>query len=81
MAGLPLSLDSRSLETLRDPYLESDFNALLASWIPFAYSINELNRSLGLEDAYPFELSGVMVGKLHFVHMAIQSYAFRHTAV
>jgi hypothetical protein len=31
VAGLPLSLDSRSLETLQDPYLESDFNALLAS--------------------------------------------------
>ena len=81
VAGLPLSLDSRSLETLRDPYLESDFNALLASWTLFAYSINELNRSLGLDDAYPFELSGVMVGKLHFVHMAIQDYASRHTPV
>jgi hypothetical protein len=73
-------LDSRSLETLQDPYLESDFNALLASWTPFAYSMNELNRSLGLGAAYPFELSGVMVGKLHFVHMAIQNYASRHTA-
>jgi hypothetical protein len=80
VAGLPLSLDSRSLETLRDPYLESDFNALLASWAPFSYSINELNRSLGLGAAYPFELSGVMVGKLHFIHMAIQNYASRRTA-
>jgi hypothetical protein len=78
VAGLPLSLDSRSLETLRDPYLENDFNALLSSWTPLAYSMNELNRSLGVGDAYPFELSGVMAGKLHFVHMAIQNQASRH---
>jgi hypothetical protein len=78
VAGLPLSLDSRSLETLRDPYLENDFNALLSSWTPLAYSMNELNRSLGLGDAYPFELSGVMAGKLHFVHMAIRNQASRH---
>jgi len=73
VAGLPLSLESRALETLRDPYLESDFSALLASWTPLAYSLNELNRSLGLGDAYPFQLSSVAIGKLHFIHMAIQN--------
>jgi hypothetical protein len=60
VAGLPLSLESRALETLRDPYLESDFSALLALWTPLAYSLNELNRSLGLSDAYPFQLSGAV---------------------
>jgi hypothetical protein len=73
LAGLPLSLDHRSLQTLQDPYLESDFEALLASWRPLSYSMNELNRSLGLGDAYPFHVSRVMAGKLHFVHMAIQN--------
>jgi hypothetical protein len=77
VAGLPLSLDVRALETLQDPYLESDFNALLASWTPLAYSMNELNRSLGLSDAYPFQLSAVMSGKLHFAHMVVQSYRDR----
>jgi hypothetical protein len=77
VAGLPLSLDFRLLETLQDPYLESDFNALLASWTPLAYSMNELNRSLGLGDVYPFQLSAVMSGKLHFVHMVVQGYRNR----
>jgi hypothetical protein len=77
VAGLPLSLESRALEMLRDPYLESDFSALLASWTHLAYSLNELNRSLGLGDAYPFKLSGVVSGKLHFVHMAIQQHRHR----
>jgi hypothetical protein len=74
VAGLPLSLESRTIETLRDPYLESDFGALLASWTSFAYSLNELNRSLGLSDAYPFQLTSVVAGKLHFIHMAIHNY-------
>jgi hypothetical protein len=79
LAGLPLSLDSRSLQTLQDPYLESDFEALLASWKSLSYSMNELNRSLGLGDAYPFHVSRAMTGKLHFVHMAIQNSRGRPT--
>src|SRR5215472_11955840 len=70
-ASLPLSIDQRSHRTLENPYMEKDFEALLASWIPVAYTMNELNRSLGLSDAYPFELPPAVRGKLHFAHMAI----------
>src|ERR1700746_1818119 len=73
LAGLPLSLDSRSLQTLQDPYLESDFESLFASWHLLSYLMNELNRSVGWGDAYPFQVSRAMTGKLHFVHMAIQN--------
>jgi hypothetical protein len=34
MAGLPLELAARAQQTLRYPYLESDFEALLALWEP-----------------------------------------------
>jgi hypothetical protein len=70
-SSLPLSIDTGSHRTLEDPYLEKDFEALLASWMPVAHTLNELNRSMGLSDAYPFELSRAVRGKLHFVHMAI----------
>lgn len=70
-AALPLSLDERARRTFDDPYLESDFAALLSSWTPVSYAMNELNRSMGLGDAYPFNLPGAVRGKLHFVHMAI----------
>jgi hypothetical protein len=73
-AALPLSLDARSRQTFENPYREADFEALLTSWTPVAYSINELNRSMGLNDAYPFELSPAVRGKLHFVHMAILNF-------
>ena len=70
-ASFPLSLDHRSRQTLEDPYLEADFEALLASWAQVSLAINELNRSMGLNDAYPFHLTKAIMGKLHFVHMAI----------
>jgi hypothetical protein len=73
-SSLPLSLDRRSHQTLEDPYLEKDFEALLASWTPVVYTMNELNRSMGLGDAYPFDLSPAVRGKLHFVHMAILTF-------
>jgi hypothetical protein len=73
-ATLPLDLGERSRQTLEDPYLEQDFEALLASWNPVAYSMNELNRSMGLNDAYPFQLTKAVKGKLHFVHMAILKF-------
>jgi hypothetical protein len=74
LAALPLALDDRAKKVLQDPYLEGDFDALLASWKPLAHSINELNRSLGLNDAYPFDLTAAIIGKLHLVHMAIEHF-------
>jgi hypothetical protein len=70
-SSLPLSLDERSRHTLDDPYLERDFEALLSLWETVAYSMNELNRSMGMSDAYPFHLTQAARGKLHFVHLAI----------
>ena len=76
-SSLPLSLDERARQTLVDPYLEKDFEALLSSWTPVSYTMNELNRSMGLGDAYPFELSRAVRGKLHFVHMVILNFQDR----
>lgn len=80
MASLPLILETRAQHTLSDPYLESDFDALLALWQPLSRSINQLNRTLGLGDAYPFELSQAVVGKLHLVHMAIAHFRDKSAA-
>jgi hypothetical protein len=42
-----------------------------------SYTMNELNRSMGLSDAYPFDLSQAVRGKLHFVHMVILNFRGR----
>lgn len=43
------------------------FERLIDSWFPLTYLLNNLNRGLGLTDAYPFVLSTQAVAKLRFV--------------
>ena len=74
-------MNERARQTLTDPYLESDFEALLALWTPLSRSINELNRSLGMSAAYPFDVSPAVKGKLHLVHMAISAFREQHRSL
>lgn len=45
-----------------------DFDALTAGWTALTLALNSLNRSMGLEDAYPFVLTPPVLAKLRFVH-------------
>ncbi|MFT4887858.1 MAG: hypothetical protein ACJAY7_001920 [Pseudohongiellaceae bacterium] len=66
-----------TLETAADYNLEQgakrfdEFGETLAKWTQLAMVLNSLNRSMGLEDAYPFTLAGKMLKKLRFVHDSI----------
>jgi hypothetical protein len=51
------------------------FERMMASWTPLTYVLNNLNRGLGNDDAYPFVLSAPSVEKLRFVHETIAEYA------
>ena len=42
-------------------------------WAAITYVLNNLNRGLGNDDAYPFVLSAPSVKKLRFVHETISS--------
>jgi hypothetical protein len=57
------------------PAAEMDrrFADLIQRWIPLTVTINSINRSMGLEDPYPFVLSRPVVDKLHLVHQIINS--------
>ena len=53
-------------------YLASISVAQLADdWTRLSVILNEMNRSMGLKDAYPFILSGATIHKLAFVHKVI----------
>lgn len=52
----------------------SSIEALLQSWEGLTVILNELNRGLGLEDAYPFVVSPPVADKLRFVHAAVVGY-------
>jgi hypothetical protein len=50
---------------------DAAFDRLLDSWFPLTYVLNNLNRGLGVPDAYPFVLSAPAIEKLRFVHDVI----------
>jgi hypothetical protein len=43
------------------------FRAMLDAWFPLTYALNELNRSLGEPDLYPFVLAPAVIDKLAFI--------------
>ncbi|QXZ09529.1 putative zinc-binding peptidase [Comamonas sp. Y33R10-2] len=51
------------------------FSVMQAQWVPLTLLHNSLNRSLGLEDAYPFSISAMAWSKLRFVHDLITDYS------
>ena len=44
----------------------------LAQWLPVARLLNAMNRSLGLRDSYPFQLSDVVLSKMSTVQQLLQ---------
>ena len=53
------------------------FDALLSTWQEFSVALNELNRSIGLSDAYPFVISPLVAQKLQFVHELLLAWRTR----
>jgi hypothetical protein len=51
-----------------DPYKEADIERLVADWLPLTFAVNNLNRSMGQPDLYPFILSKPAIAKLGFIH-------------
>jgi hypothetical protein len=67
---------SDALETARATGLireepSDDWDEELALWIPGAVSLNEMARSLGLDDPYPFVITGPVRAKLGFIHQRL----------
>jgi hypothetical protein len=49
------------------------FDAVMENWFALTYVLNNLNRGLGHQDAYPFVLSTPAIEKLRLVHEIITS--------
>ena len=50
-----------------DPHNATDMEQLIDAWLPIAFAVNSLNRSMGLVDLYPFVLTPATIAKLGFV--------------
>ncbi len=48
--------------------LRAPFAQMIEKWFPLTYVLNNLNRSMGLPDGYPFVLSTPVIEKLRFIH-------------
>lgn len=53
------------------------FTEVLGDWLPLSVALNQLNRSMGMRDAYPFALTDRVVEKLGFVHRMCLEHSSR----
>jgi hypothetical protein len=73
--GLQIGSVDMTIENFENADLyEADdhFLEFINSWIPLTAALNELSRSMGLNDFYPFVLSKSSIRKLHFVHRVVR---------
>jgi len=55
------------------PAGETSFESLIRAWLPLTVTLNDLCRSMGVPDSYPFVLSSKAIEKLRYVHDLIHS--------
>ncbi|MBA3463448.1 MAG: putative zinc-binding metallopeptidase [Deltaproteobacteria bacterium] len=73
LALRPAPAGGAKLKPVAVPRLDfDDFNDLVNAWVPLTLALNSLNRSMGLQDLYPFVLSNDAIAKLRFVHDTIE---------
>jgi hypothetical protein len=57
-----------------DPYTQTSFEPIIEAWLPTTFAVNSINRSMGIDDLYPFVIWPEVVAKLKVVHKVIRSY-------
>jgi hypothetical protein len=89
--ALGFGLDADDIEGVIEPF-ERDalytpdeagaesFLSLMNSWVEMTMVLNELARSMGEPDFYPFVMSKRAVAKLQFVHLVVQNARAAATA-
>ena len=50
---------------------DAGFDRMIALWLPLAWSLNMLNRSMGHKDLYPFVLPPTVLDKMRLVHKLV----------
>ncbi len=63
------------LADMPDPHEAADLAPIVAAWVPLTFAMNNLSRSMGQADLYPFVLSPAVVRKLGFIHGLVHGVA------
>ncbi|CAN5472482.1 putative zinc-binding peptidase [soil metagenome] len=71
----PKRSDEPALNEVVNPIDDTNisFDKMMDAWVPLTYVLNNLNRGLGMSDAYPFVLSESAMKKLRFIHETIEA--------
>ena len=69
----PRRPDEPTLRPAPNALNDGSFERIGNDWLALSYALNNLNRSMGLSDAYPFTLSPTVLEKLAFVHRVVLS--------
>lgn len=56
-----------------DPHQASSIKPLIEAWLPLTFAMNNINRSMGYSDLYPFILSEKVIEKMQFIHEIIHA--------
>ncbi len=86
--ALSFGLDAGDVDFAIEPYTTDalwrpdddgaqDFLGFVNAWVELTGALNELSRSMGQPDFYPFVLPRAVVGKLQFVHCVVAQAAQR----
>ena len=67
--SVEMSFEGFTEDTLCQP--DDDFLHFVNAWVRFTAVLNEICRSMGLPDFYPFVLTKSSIRKLHFVHLVV----------
>lgn len=49
----------------------SGFDVIVEMWLPLAWALNMVNRSMGRDDLYPFVLPNAVLEKMRFIHQVV----------
>ena len=71
----PRRRDKPTLTDVKSHTSSAQFDELIGNWFPLTFVLNNLNRSMGLADGYPFVLTDAVIGKLRFIHETVAAPA------
>ena len=57
------------------PDFSRTFGELVDHWLEMSYALNQVNRSMGRDDLYPFVLAPTVVRKLAFVDQMVRRHS------
>ena len=68
VTGPPEANDPGLMAVPQEDHGDESFAEIIDNWLPLTYALNAVNRSMGLQDLYPFILGPRVIQKLSFIH-------------